>query len=367
MKRKETKKIIDWIDFLKAIGIFLVVIGHSFCPLGIRKFIYAFHMPLFFLIGGLTFKPDKYNNLKEVVIDKAKKLLIPYLFINIFTLPIVYVRYVHLYHQSFDLVYFLKGLIYAQPDYLPIVNGPTWFIPTLFLCEIVLYIAYKVFNRDKKSLFLFSLLLISIGYSESITSNEIFMPWHLNSVPVACSFTIIGYLFINYWSKTLFEYSDNHKFKTLLISILFLIVGGIIAVFLNGNVYFGGNKYKSIIYTMLACYLLIFGFVLLVKNIKKSKLLSFIGRNSIIILALHSPIIKFISYYYPDFNVPSVKSLFIGCLLFIVLLPLTFIVEKYFPFVVGNLKKYNKTHKAIIGVSMVLILVVLFILQSRQV
>lgn len=39
------------VDYLKAIGIVLVVIGHCTHPI-IAKIIYTFHMPLFFLIAG---------------------------------------------------------------------------------------------------------------------------------------------------------------------------------------------------------------------------------------------------------------------------------------------------------------------------
>ena len=41
-----------WIDWMKAIGIYLVVLGHFF-SVG-EKFIYVFHVPLFFLISGFV-------------------------------------------------------------------------------------------------------------------------------------------------------------------------------------------------------------------------------------------------------------------------------------------------------------------------
>lgn len=38
----------EWIDYVKAIGIILVVAGHCNLPEGIINFIYLFNMPLFF-------------------------------------------------------------------------------------------------------------------------------------------------------------------------------------------------------------------------------------------------------------------------------------------------------------------------------
>ncbi len=43
---------IDSLDILKGIGIILVVVGHMIGnQLYIRPWIYAFHMPLFFMLG----------------------------------------------------------------------------------------------------------------------------------------------------------------------------------------------------------------------------------------------------------------------------------------------------------------------------
>lgn len=50
---------IDEIDVMRGIGILLVVIGHVF-PVGTKThaFIYGFHMPLFFIISGMTLSVD---------------------------------------------------------------------------------------------------------------------------------------------------------------------------------------------------------------------------------------------------------------------------------------------------------------------
>ena len=43
------------IDILKGIGMLLVIIGHSGCIWPFYLAIYAFHMPLFFIVSGLFF------------------------------------------------------------------------------------------------------------------------------------------------------------------------------------------------------------------------------------------------------------------------------------------------------------------------
>ena len=50
-----------YIDMLKAFGIILVVMGHVFHDSDsiVSHFIYAFHMPLFFLLSGVFSDYDK--------------------------------------------------------------------------------------------------------------------------------------------------------------------------------------------------------------------------------------------------------------------------------------------------------------------
>ena len=51
---------IQYIDIAKGIGILLVVIGHCINSLSfLGKWIWSFHMPLFFVISGLCFNPSK--------------------------------------------------------------------------------------------------------------------------------------------------------------------------------------------------------------------------------------------------------------------------------------------------------------------
>ena len=70
-----SKSRIIWVDIARAVAMMLVFTGH----LGARWFpqleplltaIYTFHMPLFFLLSGLFFKPTV--NLLNLIIKRAK-------------------------------------------------------------------------------------------------------------------------------------------------------------------------------------------------------------------------------------------------------------------------------------------------------
>ena len=65
------------LDITKTIGIIIMVMGHlHFSEDVFDKYIYAFHMPLFFIVSGILFNQDK--TLKNTIISRAKALFVPY-------------------------------------------------------------------------------------------------------------------------------------------------------------------------------------------------------------------------------------------------------------------------------------------------
>lgn len=64
-----------WVDAAKGIGILLVVAGHVWTRGPLREAIYAFHMPLFFLLSGYMVRPQPMAGL---VMRQARSLLVPF-------------------------------------------------------------------------------------------------------------------------------------------------------------------------------------------------------------------------------------------------------------------------------------------------
>ena len=82
MKEKER---ILWIDYTKSICIYLVVLGHTLIPQPMTDFIYTFHMPLFFFLSGCLFSFEKNPTFEGFITKRFKRLMIPYLWINLIT------------------------------------------------------------------------------------------------------------------------------------------------------------------------------------------------------------------------------------------------------------------------------------------
>ena len=118
----------------------LVVIGHcdmtsDFYKLWLFKWIYSFHMPLFFFISGFLFcytmptERFKKTSIGFFLRKKAIRLLIPFLFINtiIFIIKSTLIRDASLMQHPVSLN--LKSAIDAT-FFHPI--GFMWFLPALF-------------------------------------------------------------------------------------------------------------------------------------------------------------------------------------------------------------------------------------------
>lgn len=75
----KSKNRIEYIDLVRGVGIILMITCHTGVPGIVHKVIYGFHMPLFFFISGLFYKPGRYNSLVEVLKKASKQFLLPYI------------------------------------------------------------------------------------------------------------------------------------------------------------------------------------------------------------------------------------------------------------------------------------------------
>ena len=117
-KIKKINNRIEWIDTLRGLAMFFVVWGHLF-PSNkwiLRKYIYSFHMPLFFFISGLTYKENANMSFKELIKKLFKRLIIPYIAINIFAILIRLIMYYLGYYQTFNLTDRIFGIFIGNSE-----------------------------------------------------------------------------------------------------------------------------------------------------------------------------------------------------------------------------------------------------------
>ena len=149
---------IYFIDAAKALGIFLVYYGHiieKFYRVGSEvaftqlKFIFSFHMPLFFIIAGFFYRqrnPSKSIEIKRSIYTR----LVPVLFWGIVALPLwplyryLILGYVDIPIFSEKVLPYLKG----QPE----LNQITWFLVCLFTVEIIALVTLPKIKRTISTL-----------------------------------------------------------------------------------------------------------------------------------------------------------------------------------------------------------------------
>lgn len=131
----QTNGRIEEVDIMRGIGIILVVIGHMGINSAIFRFIYAFHMPLFFFISGITYKEKR-------TVDNLKTLILPYAVGGLVPLALyaVFNRYGWL-----DIVNDLRGLVggCSADGFYFTPNPALWFLPCMFMLRFIDKIAKK--------------------------------------------------------------------------------------------------------------------------------------------------------------------------------------------------------------------------------
>lgn len=92
---KKSKQRLGWIDISKGSGMLLIMLGHAPIPEELKKAIYTFHVPLFFLLSGILFSVQKYSSFGSFFKRKFITLVVPYLSFSILN----YIFWLLVYHN----------------------------------------------------------------------------------------------------------------------------------------------------------------------------------------------------------------------------------------------------------------------------
>ena len=188
--------LVQWVDIAKGIGISLVVIGHVITNeefAGLRKYIYWFHMPLFFMISGMLYRQKSFVNYAK---SRFRQLLIPYCcFLGIFFISFLF-GFSRQHNTPLDFI--LGGSFMG--------SGVWWFITSLFFTQISAALIIKC-TPTKTYLMLIATIMYYFSTMLTVT-NTVFMwntpfmflklPWALESVPIALFFYLFGHTLKNH-------------------------------------------------------------------------------------------------------------------------------------------------------------------------
>lgn len=204
------KKRINWIDYAKGFGILCVIFGHNIDSAIGHKWVYTFHMPMFFVLSGMIIclKQEQKQTMKEIFLKKMTTLIYPYVGFSIMMNVIAYIGLRFFNYSSWVAQSMEYFSINVMRSIIGDGVGTLWFLPALFWGELLFLLVLKI---NKK--------VVNIAAVVIVLVNSYVMSFHLNMVEgitnhllhllvsdvmkwiVAFSFVAIGYTSFNVVKK----------------------------------------------------------------------------------------------------------------------------------------------------------------------
>lgn len=338
------KKRIVWLDAVRGWAIILVILGHtdiSKMNKEIFTWIYSFHIPLFFIISGMVFsiKEVKYTKFLK---NKVITLLVPYIVFRIIEIMfgMIYstmlgssITYIDIRNRVVGLFLQSRGTVY---------ESGLWFLTCLFLMQNVMYYIEKIKIKRIKYICIASIVCIGILYQIFVNKP---LPWYIEIL-----FTCFIFIYLGYYMKNIIIKDKTGGY----IHIIILTSIHLFTTFLNFKIsghstdlYW--NCYGNFILFYIAALSGAVVWILIFKKLYiKGKLLAYIGKNSLIFYVLHQNIImpicgKIFEYIVDYQKLTYIKRMgYFGIetiMVCMMIVPCAYIINKFFPFIVGKSKK----------------------------
>ena len=273
---------LQWIDIAKGMGIIFVFFGHIRFEPRIQLITYSFHIPLFFFLSGYVFSNK--DRVKNFLMKKLKGIMIPYYVLGgILFVTIQLTHQITLYPQDVGKMNVFWQYVFQFRF------GTLWYITVLFILNILLYMLLWI-SEDDKYLIICTIFIALVGSIYNYFVN-IHLYFCLDIVPMAFPFFSIGYLTKKH---NLFKKINNiNIIAYFLLTVSAIFLAAVNVKLSNQRVDIDAGKYGN--YVLFYTTALIFIFIIISLSMHvKSKLLEYIGRNSMLYYSLHQWIVFYI-------------------------------------------------------------------------
>lgn len=320
----------NWIDWMKVFGMLAIIWGHCF-PHHFTSFLYSFSVPVFFLLSGYLTKTVPSNTVFWR--KTARALIIPYLILSVLkALP-------HLasQHGWWSFTAILTG--FHSLNDVP-GCGKLWLVYTLILLKIIFQYGGSTFKVRALLFFTSSLG----GYFYGRTQPDV--AWAVANSLLAMPWFLIGY-------ELKKRAMDEHLMKwlgrrtlahSLLLSMLSAGLTYMIADF-NGPVWMYQGQYgQYLVLFFLGGSLGSLTLVIMSQLLDKyaQTLSHLIAIGSIVILAFHQdvnhPLLKLVYQQHWSHWAEDAATLVCSIITLLVFIPITFLLARYAPLVIGMRK-----------------------------
>jgi fucose 4-O-acetylase-like acetyltransferase len=330
-----------FIDQLRAFAIFLIIFEHNDHSSIFSEFSTSFSIPIFFILSAFVSKDIENVKFSSFLAKKIKRLLVPYFTLSFLLYLFWYFLGRH-YGESVEYVYStiknLIGIFYAQggPEFMN-WGIPMWFLPALFITSFVDYFVSRV--SFKLQIILALILSLSGFFLFKLLGFH--LPW---SIEIA--FALYGFYFLGKILRKVdfIKFLSVKKFSIPTV----LIFGAIhlLSFHYNGRILYYYGDYGNFLLMYLNG---IVGFIwvfTLFSIVPTSKIVVWVGQNTLPILAFHLLAMTFIKgIFYFGFNIEIefnvLLAILYAMLQIVILTPLILLLNRHFPFLVGIQKKTN--------------------------
>ena len=344
------KKRLVWVDQLRSIAFLLVIMGHVAQPKEVQSLIYAFHMPLFFLISGLTINREKLEqrDIREYISHQFKHLIVPYVWMDFLMFPLWYITFPVLHHRTdLSILRTTVGIFYGNNLKIGTPSNALWFLLVLFLANIMYLFIVKIAKGKREVILSLVLICGILGYLDK----GIDQIWHFNVAFTAVVFEFIGNEFMIWYKNGGEEWLNNAKRSlSLLVCLLFL---GLISHKLNGRVSVTANKFgKSLLLFYISAVTLSFVVIFVMTKIPRISLVEFVGKNTLLYVGIHIPILRLFEALFPALLTNYLYSNLFGLCLYVGIIPICMLANDLCPYVCGKALTENTKLKRLVKVGL---------------
>lgn len=283
---------LEYLDIAIGISIILVALHHSSLKDLIPEFtksLSLFRMPLFFFVSGIFFNPDK----PHFFWKKTDALIKPYCVTSLLMILTPITLF------NFEIFNEMTGILYGNGR--TIRDVPLWFLPHLWLLQLIAYSMYRVLNFKNWNLpFKIVFFLFSLSLSFHLMKFFWFLPvsilghsFTLPGLPLSSDFILFSLTFFligNFLKKQLIVYSP-----TLRITLFSIILFALINLLTNATLDLNNRILIEPLWVVAASaagiYFIFSISAFFTKFIVFKKVLLWFGSSSMFILLFHYPII----------------------------------------------------------------------------
>ncbi|MDY5233129.1 MAG: acyltransferase family protein [Faecalicoccus sp.] len=318
----------SYIDILRGIGIFFVVLGHIYYNDVAYRWIYSFHMPLFFFAAGWVYKEKP---VRDDIKKRLQTIVRPY-----FCFGMATILYWQLFEKSFrsadiSFIQAIEGLVSGMYEHLSF-NVHLWFLPCFFIVTVLFNALVRIGKKYRYDLSFPVVLCMSAIY---IFAGLPSLPWGIDKAFGYILFYKIGSFFsLSKADKRLQAHSISYQ----RVCIVFLLTMSFFFSYCSIN--------QGIMWYVTAMLGIVSAWIFSVL-LHKNRILEYLGKISLVILCVHGPVyrilIKVVSILL-CWSTDAVRENFILSL-FLTVLTLALcgicfqIIKRFFPWCIGRQRK----------------------------